>query len=122
MHAGKGSDVIIGSFYRPPHSADSVLDDLMSSVLSIKEKFPCAQIILGGDFNSPGIDWEHGTLIDSYAPCYPREKLISLSQDTQMFQMVNFPTRAHNILDLCFTTHPDISYADKDGFRKSSHK
>ena len=79
----------------------------MSSILSIKEKFPCAQIILGGDFNSPGIDWEHGTLIDSYAPCYLREKLISLSQDTQMFQMVTFPTRAQNILDLYFTTHPN---------------
>ena len=79
----------------------------MSSILSIKEKFPCAQIILGGDFNSPGIDWEHGTLIDSYAPCYLREKLISISQDTLMFQMVTFPTRAQNILDLCFTTHTD---------------
>ena len=107
FHASKGSDIIVGSFYRPPHSADSVLDGLMSSILSIKEKFPRAQIILGGDFNSPGIDWEHGTLIDSYAPCYLREKLISISQDTLMFQMVTFPTRAQNILDLCFTTHPD---------------
>ena len=24
-----------------------------------------------------------------------------------MFQIVTFPTRAQNILDLCFTTHPD---------------
>ena len=79
----------------------------MSSILSIKEKFPRAQIILRGDCNSPGIDWEYGTLIDSYATCYLREKLISLSQDTLMFQMVTFPIRAQNILDLCFTTHPD---------------
>ena len=63
----------------------------MSSIFSIKEKFPCAEIILGGDFNSPGIDWEHETLVDSYALCYLQEKLISLSQDTQM---VTFPTRA----------------------------
>ena len=70
LHAGSGSDIIIGSFYRPPHSTDSVLDDLLSSILTIKQKFPHAQIILGGDFNSPGIDWEQGTLTDSYEPCH----------------------------------------------------
>ena len=64
-------------------------------------------IILGGDFNCPGIDWEHGTLTTSHVSCYLQEKLISLSQDTQLFQIVNFSTRAQNILDLCFTTHPN---------------
>jgi len=90
-----------------PHSTDTLLDDLLSSIATMKQMFPHVQIILGGDFNCPGIDWEHGTLTDSYMPCYFREKLISLSQDTQLFQMVTFPTRAQNILDLCFTTHPD---------------
>ena len=47
LYAGSGSDIIIGSFYRPPHPADSVLDDLLSSIFSIKQKFPRAQIILG---------------------------------------------------------------------------
>ena len=55
LHAGKGSDVMIGSFYRPPHSVDSVLDELLSSILSIKEKFSPAQIFLGGDLNCHGI-------------------------------------------------------------------
>ena len=115
------SDVIPGSFYRPPHSADSVLDDLLSSISFTKEKFPRAQIILGGDFNSPSIDWEHGTLLDSYVPCHLREKLISLSQDTQMFQIVTFPTRAQNILDLCFTTHPDTVQTCKPAPGLSNH-
>ena len=96
--------IIAGSFYAPPHSTDTLLNDLLSSIATVKQMFPHVQIILGGDFNCPGIDWEHGTLTDSYVPCYFREKLISLSQDTQLFQMVTFPTRAQNILDLCFTT------------------
>ena len=42
LHSGKSNDIIIGSFYRPPHSIDSVLDDLSLSVAIIREKFPHA--------------------------------------------------------------------------------
>ena len=31
-------------------------------LVSIKQKYPHARIILGGDFNCPGIDWEHGSV------------------------------------------------------------
>ena len=93
--------------YCPPHSTVTDLDYLYISISHVKSKYPSAKLFLGGDFNCPGIDWEHGTLTDSYVPCCLREKLISLSQDTQMFQTVTFPTRAQNILDLCFTTHPN---------------
>ena len=107
IHLNKNSDVIVGSVYLPPHSADTVLDDLQSCFVEIKQRYPSAQIILGGDLNCPGIDWEHGTLTDSYVPQHYRDKLITLIQDTQMSQLVTFPTRGNNILDLCFCTHPD---------------
>ncbi|XP_065886047.1 uncharacterized protein [Dysidea avara] len=107
VHVGKNNDVIVGSFYCPPHSTDTVLEDLQSSVNAIKQKYPRIRVILGGDFNCPGIDWEHGTLTESYVPCHFREKLITLAEDTQMSQLVTFPTRRNNTLDLCFTTHPD---------------
>ena len=69
------------------------------------------QIIFGGDFNCLGIDWEHGTLLDSYVLHRFQEKLITLSQDTQMLQVVIFPTRSQNIQDLCFDSHPDTILA-----------
>jgi len=71
------------------------------------KQYPRIQIILGGDLNCPGIDWEHGTLTDSYVPCHYREKLITLAEDTQLSQLFSFTTRGNNTLDLCFTTHPD---------------
>ena len=64
LNVGKNSDVIVGCFYCPPHSTDTVFEDLQSSLVSIKQKYPHARIILGGDFNCPGIDWEHGTLLN----------------------------------------------------------
>ena len=43
--------------------------------------------------------------------CRFREELVSLSQDTQMIQVVTFPTRTQSILDLCFVSHPDMILA-----------
>ena len=56
IHLNKNSDIIVGSVYCLPHSADTVLEDLQSCVVKIKQRYPSAQIILGGDFNCPGID------------------------------------------------------------------
>ena len=61
-------------------------------------------IILGGDFNYPGIDWENSTLINSYVSCHFCEKLINLLHNYQLSPSL---TRAQNVLDLCFTTNPN---------------
>ena len=42
-----------------------------------------------------------------YVPHHYCEKLITLAQDTQMSQLVTFPTKGNNILYLCICTHPD---------------
>ena len=107
VHLDKNNDFIVGSFYCPPHSSDTILDNLQSSIDTIKQKYPHTQIILGGDFNCPGIDWENSTLINSYVSCHFREKLIDLSHNYQLSQLVTFPIRAQNVLDLCFTTNPN---------------
>jgi len=101
-------DFIVGSFYCHPHSSNTILDDLQSSIPMIKHKHPHTQIVLGVDFNCPGIDWENNTLTDSYVSCEFREKLIDFSHNNQLSQLVTFPTRVQNTLDLCFTTHPNI--------------
>ena len=61
---------LLDAFIVLPHSNDTVLEDLQSSLVSIKQKYPHARIILGGDFNCPGIDWEHGTLTESFISCH----------------------------------------------------
>ena len=86
----------------------TVWQDLSQSIADVKVKYPNSKIFLGGDFNCPGINWQSGTLTDSYLPCCFREKLISLSQDAQLEQIVCFPTRSLNILDLYFTSHLGI--------------
>ena len=53
INLNKNSDIIVGSVYFPAHPADTVLDDLQSCVVEVKQRYPGAQIILGGDLNCP---------------------------------------------------------------------
>jgi len=108
LHLSTGPPIIVGSFYRPPNSAVSVLDDLSASLSYIKSHYPSSRIILGGDFNCPGIDWSSSCLTESYVSTVMRERLIRLSNDFQIQQLITFATRGANVLDLCFTTHPDL--------------
>ena len=108
LHTGSYKSVIVGSFYCPPHSPATTWEDLSHSIADVKVKYPNSKIFLGGDFNCPGIDWQMGSLTDSYLPYCLREKLLLLSQEAELEQMVSFPTRGPNMLDLCFTSHPSM--------------
>jgi len=111
LHATINQDIILGSFYCPPNPSASVFEELpQTSLVNIKHQFPNAFILLGGDFNCPlpaGINWSNGTLLESYLSVTSREALLRFSNDFYLDQIVLQPTRANNILDLCFTSHPD---------------
>ena len=107
IHQKSKQDVILGSFYCPPGSSISVLEELQTSVSQIKQSFPTAKIILGGDFNAPGIDWPNRTLLESYVSTAFREKLLFIAEEFHLEQIVSIPTRGCSILDLCFMSHPD---------------
>lgn len=107
IHGRSGQTLIVGSFYCPPQSSIAVLEELTKSIRIIKAKYPSARLILGGDFNAPGIDWKNGCLTESYTSKSFRELLITISSDYFLEQVVSEPTRGRNLLDLCFTTHPN---------------
>ena len=68
----------IGLF--PHNSPIRVLDvdELQDNIGEIRSSYPTAKLLLSGDFNSPGINWHHKTLLDSYAPVSFREKLLEV--------------------------------------------
>jgi len=107
IHNHEHSSVILGSFYCPPQSPVHIWDDLAHCVSQIRNRFPDTALLLGGDFNCPGIDWSTGNLTDSYLSGTFRNSLIEFAQEFLLEQIVLKPTRGDNILDLCFTSHPD---------------
>jgi hypothetical protein len=100
--------VLIGSFYRPPNSREDTLIELEKSLTNMRSLHPNAQIILGGDFNLPGIDWDLGAP-KVRDPHRTKSELLLETMSTFDLEQVNkSPTRGENILDLCFTTNPGL--------------
>ena len=100
--------IILGSVYFPPNSPITVLDELQDTISEIRNSHPTVKLLLGGDFNSPGINWHHKTLLDSHVSASFREKLLEVTEEFHIEQLVTTPTRGPNILDLFFASHPDL--------------
>ena len=105
------SKLVVGSFYRPPDRGIQPLLDLESKLAQILEKFknnPKTTLILGGDFNAGGINWDHCT-VDHDATNRPlKEKLISILDAAGLKQMQREPTRGQNLLDLFCCNKPSL--------------
>ena len=94
--------LLFGTFYRPPNSDISILDSLNHSLLSTHTKY---SIVLCGDFNLPHINWSTVTP-DLLSPA--ATLLCSIINDNFLTQVVNFPTRQVNVLDLVLVNHTSI--------------
>ena len=90
-------------FYRPPNSNLDHLKELKKS-LRHASQFNFDQIIMCGDFNLPDIDWSTGIASSSESLHNYFTKFV---KDNYLWQLVNFPTRNNNILDLILTNIPD---------------
>ena len=81
-----------------------------------------AAILIGGDFNLPGWDWENKVLKPNTKHQKNHYNLTTTLEDTGLCQLIKTPTRNDNILDLMITNFhnqvprteilPDISDHD----------
>ena len=89
-------------FYRPQDTDLEYLKQLKKTfLLASKAKFD--QILVIGDFNLSEIDWQTGMAIAG--DCL-HNYFTKLVKDNYLWQLVDFPTRGKNILDLILTTIP----------------
>jgi len=101
----KGTDVLfIGCIYRSPSG------DVVNSTASICDLLRSingySHLLICGDFNYSGIDWDNLSLLPSSPPIV--QAFIDTTQDLYLVQHVMEPTRYHpgetsHILDLVFT-------------------
>ena len=91
--------LIIILMYRPPSSSLSEFDDVTSRARSFIATLPAPlpNIIMLGDFNMPGFNWNcHGHIPPMVQP------LSDLADFLFVNQLISNPTRLDNILDLIF--------------------
>ena len=97
----------LGCFYRPPDSKISTSEELVKS-LDLMPKNSNQTIVLGGDFNLPGIDWDNAVVNPKAANKSQCELLLSSLDTHALAQIHKEPTREENILDLLITNKPGL--------------
>ena len=116
-------NILVGAFYRQERSKVDSLSNLSASLTSLQNSVTLPYIILGGDFNVPGINWKEDVL---RAENPLQEKLLQVANDHLLTQMVPFTTRRHtngteNVLDLLFTSHPSLLHSVRPHSGISDH-
>ena len=62
--------------------------------------------LIGGDFNLPDINWSEQTITNRQYPIKTNLAFLGIVADEGLEQIVDFPTRKDNTLDLMLTSHP----------------
>lgn len=78
-----GKVLAVGSFYRPPGSQVKVLSELCEQLIAINAD----NLVLGGDFNLPNIDWEQPETTQT-GYCVSGRKMINISSMFTLTQLV----------------------------------
>ena len=67
-------------------------------------------IWFAGNLNLPNIDWKFCNLLSNSLPLSLCNIFIDFVLEFGFVQIVDFPTRGQNILDVFFTNHPSYEY------------
>ena len=103
------SKLVVGSFYRSPNEGVSPILELEIQLSKTTYTFrnnAKTILILGGDFNAGGIDWETGLVPDDSPNRLLKEKLIEVISEAGLQQMQREPTRGQNLQDLFCCNKP----------------
>ena len=103
----KHKKLSVAAYYRPPKRFDNPY------LTSTKEEFDKLKkkhnvLIIGGDFNSPDIDWPTLSIQGNQYPLRLSKSILDLVNDNDLEQIVDFPTRKDKTLGLIMTTHPSF--------------
>ena len=107
----KSPPLYICAFYRPPGDKVEALDNLELALDELQEeinKNPRAGLVIAGDFNAPGIDWEKKTVKQNSNLKGMCQRLLDILSSFELKQLVLEPTRLKSILDLFCTNKPGL--------------
>ena len=99
--------MVLAAFYRPPNMVHpTYLQEVTQAFTTLKQKFKKAIFIVARDLNLPDIHWDSHTVMNNHYAHRVSETSLNLALDLSLEQVVNFPTRQQNTLDLVFMSHP----------------
>ncbi len=111
------NNIDIGVIYRPPRPHTPTMPKKLIDHLSYVHNSRNPTIV-AGDFNYGGIDW----LNNVAARQNGQNEFFEFFNDSGFSQLVNFPTRNQNILDLMFTNEVNLIQGIDIGQKISDHE
>ena len=102
-------NIIVAALYRTPVNDDNYMKELTSTISNLCQSNPGAAIWISGDANLPDIEWSTHSIRPS--PRYKisiNEAFIDLLDRTGLEQVIDFPTRGENILNIMLTNRPSL--------------
>ena len=106
IQLGAAKTFITGVFHRPPDSPTKCLQE--QSICLVRQRYPEAILLLGGDFNLTGINWNSLSHVQKKPRKEDCEFLLQISANFHMDQLNHEHTRKRNILELVFSTCPEL--------------
>ena len=101
-------NILIGCCYRPPNNNMEYAKSMTTSLKALMDKNPTASVWIGGDLNLPDVQWKDNTSTCIHNTKSINEEFMSAFQDYNVKQLVDFPTRKENTLDLFLTNPPSL--------------
>ena len=108
LELDKNKQLILICFYRPPQANITYQRNLCDFIVDKVKHYPNAIFCCTGDFNLPDINWGSESIVSCQYYHEINEMPLDMSAECAFTQVVVFPTRQTNILDLFFTNRPSI--------------
>ena len=100
--------LVICSVYRPTNRDIDYCEKLCKEIKRICKAYHQSTIWIGGDFNLPDIDWTSDSIAGNNYPIKINECILETINETALSQIVDFPTRGENTLDIFMTNRPSL--------------
>ena len=98
--------VIISSCYRSMNNTEEQNQHLINELNLLCKKHKNSPIWIGGDFNLPDINWSDNSITSHQYTKTLNENFIDSFEVCNINQLVTFPTRKKNTLDLLLSNRP----------------
>jgi len=109
--SSSGNPLIVASLYRPPLNGQQGTDyanNLTESISQLCAKYPKCPVWIGGDANLPDIDWSADSIVSNNYNQSINSNFLKCCHDNGLEQIIDFPTRHDNLLDILLTNRPSL--------------
>ena len=100
--------IILATAYRPPSTTINETNNICKELANLYNKHKTKPLWFGGDTNLPDINWPTNSIIKNQYSKEINETFLETFSKCDLQQLVDFPTRRNNILDIVATNRPNL--------------